>query len=95
MSFLTDVKDALRITHNDDDALLKRLIDSACNECINFLNADANGDAQSAISDYPTNVFNGVILMVQADYDGDPEKRNAYRDAAINLWQPYRTGVGI
>ena len=95
MSFLTDVKDALRITHDDDDALLKRLIDSACNECVSFLNIDADGDAQSAVSELPANAFNGVILMIQADYDGDPEKRNAYRDAAINLWQPYRAGLGV
>jgi len=94
MSFLTDVKEALRITHDDDDKLLKRLIDSASYECAQFLNLDADGDAQSQIMDLPPNVFNGVVLMVQADYDGDPEKRNAYRDAALNLWQPLRLDIG-
>ena len=94
MSFLTDVKEALRITHDDDDKLLKRLIDSACYECVQYLNIDDDGDAQSVILDMPPNVFNGVVLMVQSDYDGDPEKRNAFRDAALNLWQPFRVSIG-
>ena len=94
MSFLTDVKDALRITHDDDDKLLKRLIDSACYECVKFLNLDDDGDAQSVVLELPANVFNGVVLMVQADYDGDPEKRETYRNAALNLWQPFRENIG-
>lgn len=94
MSFLTDVKDALRVTHDDDDKLLKRLIDSACYECVSFLNVDPMGDAQSAVMELPPSVFNGVVLMVQADYDADPEKRNTCRDAAINLWQPFRLDLG-
>jgi len=34
-------------------------------------------------------VYNGIILMVQADYDGDPEKRSILRTAAESLWMPY------
>lgn len=94
MSLLTDVKDALRVTHDSDDKLLKRLIDSACYECVSFLNVNANGDAQSAVMELPANVFNGVVLMVQADYDGDPEKREACRNSALNLWQPFRLNLG-
>lgn len=94
MSFLTDVKDALRVTHNSDDNLLKRLIDSACYECVSFLNVDANGDAQSVVMGLPANVFNGVVLMVQADYDADPEKREICRNSALNLWQPFRANLG-
>ena len=94
MSLLTDVKDALRITHDSDDKLLKRLIDSACYECVKFLNIADNGDAQSVVLELPANVFNGVVLMVQADYDGDPEKRETSRNSALNLWQPFRENLG-
>ena len=94
MSLLTDVKDALRITHDSDDKLLKRLIDSACNECVLFLNVDDGGDAQSAVMGLPSNVFNGVVLMVQADYDGDPKDRETVRNSALNLWQPFRANLG-
>ncbi len=34
-------------------------------------------------------VINGIILMVQADYDGDPLNRDKLREAAQNLWNPY------
>lgn len=94
MSLLTDVKDALRVTHDADDKFLKRLIDSACYECLGFLNIADNGDAQSAVMELPPNVFNGVVLMVQADYDGDPEKRETCRNSAFNLWQPFRENLG-
>jgi len=31
----------------------------------------------------------GIFLLVQADYDGDPVKRDAYRKAATALLRPY------
>lgn len=34
-------------------------------------------------------VVNGIILMVQADYDGDPLQREKLRTAAEALWMPY------
>lgn len=34
-------------------------------------------------------VVNGIILMVQADYDGDPLMRDKLREAAEALWMPY------
>jgi hypothetical protein len=34
-------------------------------------------------------VVNGIILMVQADYDGDIREREKYRAAAEALWMPY------
>ena len=94
MSLLSDVKDALRITQDSDDKLLKRLIDSACYECVSFLNIDDGGDAQSVVIGLPASVFNGVVLMVQADYDADPTTREACRNSALNLWQPFRVNLG-
>ena len=37
MTALADVKAALRVTHDEDDALLTRLIGSALRECLAFL----------------------------------------------------------
>lgn len=34
-------------------------------------------------------VLQGIFLLVQADYDGNPEKRDAYRKAATALLRPY------
>lgn len=93
MSALADVKAALRVTHDDDDALLTRLIGSALRECLAFLDdgtlpAVPGGGADL---DIPEDVFQAVVLMVQADYDGNPEKRHAYRAAAEQLLWPYRS----
>lgn len=104
---LTQVKQALRQTHNDDDALLTRLIASAETECLRFLGRselptlpleypeissnDDLIDEEIASSGDPVapDVLNGIILMVQADYDGDPLVRDKYRNAAEALWMPY------
>ena len=37
MALLDDVKASLRVTHDEDDALLTRLIGSAVRECLAFL----------------------------------------------------------
>jgi len=82
---LLEVKQSIRQTHDDDDALLQRLIDSAESEAMRFIGATATS------SYLPDDVINGVILMVQADYDGDPLMRQKYRDAAEALWMPHAT----
>ncbi len=90
MPLLDDVKAHLRIPagDTDSDVLLSRLIASAEAECRRFIGlaADAEIDQPDAIT--------GVFLMVQADYDGDPEKRNIYRAAAIALWRDHRENAG-
>ena len=40
-------------------------------------------------------IVNGIILMIQADYEGDPLERQQYRAAAESLWMPYRIGLGV
>lgn len=103
MTALTDVKEALRITHDSDDNLLLRLISSATREYFAFVNpAELPGDPAIVVEDppddtgfVPEDAFNGVVLIVQADYDGDPEKRMTYRKAAESLWMPYRTNMGV
>lgn len=115
MSYVTvqEVKDALRQTHNSDDALLQRLIDSAEQECLRFLGrtelptlpldyVEVSSDGSFFSEDVPSSsdpvvpdVVNGIILMVQADYDGDPLQRETLRRAAESLWMPYRSLLGV
>lgn len=93
MTALADVKAALRVTHNDDDALLSRLIGSAMRECLAFLDNGALPAVPGTASDVEIHedVFQAVVLMVSADYDASPEKRTAYRAAAEQLLWPYRS----
>jgi hypothetical protein len=97
------VKDALRQTQADDDALLQRLLDSAEGECKRFLGVDdlaplvqptvlsssSSSSSSEEVVAYAPDVVNGIILMVQADYDGDIREREKYRTAAESLWMPY------
>jgi hypothetical protein len=90
---LLAVKQALRQTHDEDDDLLARLIQSAERECRNFLGMDAlpmvPDEDNPSINVLPPDIENGIILMVQADYDGDPLMRDKLRAAAEALWMPY------
>jgi len=40
-------------------------------------------------------IVEGIILIVQAGYEGDPTKRDLYRKGAEQLWNPYRIGWGV
>lgn len=97
MSYLDDVKKTLRVIHNDDDDLLNRLIDSATREFLKFINSAIPPDLDSleVLGDISADAYQGIILVVQADYDGDPDKRDIYRRAAEGLWMPYRLELGI
>ena len=90
MALLDDVKLHLRISGTDSDALLTRLINSAVREFINFTGITADG-----VLTAEEDAVNGIILAVQADYDGDPAKRGVYMAAAHALWMPYRINMGV
>ena len=73
---LTDLKAFLRVTHDDDDALLTRLMGSALREALAWMD-DARLPAVPGPAvevDLPEDVVQGAFLLVQADYDGDPAK---------------------
>jgi len=93
MALLDDVKEAMRVIHSADDALLQRLINSASFEYIQFCNIEVDSD--DVIAPIAEDAFQGLVLMVQADYSADPEKRDAYRKAAETLWMPYRVSMGV
>ena len=85
---LQEVKDALRVSGNADDALLTRLLNSATAECLRFTGLDALD------SNTEDDLWNGILVMIHADYDADLKERNEYRRAAETLWMPYRTELG-
>ena len=84
MTALADVKAALRVTHNEDDALLTRLIGSALRECLVFLDNGTLPAVPGAAADVdiPEDVFQAVVLMVSADYDASPRTKTQRRCAA-------------
>ena len=90
MTTLSDCKAFLRVTHDDDDALLTRLLGSATREALAWMDDDRLPDVPPAVEmDIPEDVLQGIFLLVQADYDGNPEKRESYRKAATALLRPY------
>jgi len=91
MTTLSDCKAFLRVTHDDDDALLTRLIGSATREALAWMDDDRLPDVPGPAveMDIPEDVLQGIFLLVQADYDGDPAKRESYRKAATALLRPY------
>jgi len=86
---LEEVKDALRVSGNQDDDLLERLLASAVSECLRFTGLEELDSSSEE------DLWQGIIVMIHADYDGDPKVRNEYRRAAESLWMPYRTGLGV
>jgi hypothetical protein len=89
MAALDDVKATLRVTHSEDDALLARLLASATVEYTRFIGVEITSDIETIT--VTEDAFNGIVLMVQADYDGDPLMREKLRSAAEALWMPYAT----
>ena len=91
MTTLSDCKAFLRVTHDDDDALLTRLLGSATREALAWMDDDRLPDVPGPAveMDILVDVLQGIFLLVQADYDGNPEKRDAYRKAATALLRPY------
>ena len=59
MTALADVKAALRVTHDEDDALLTRLIGSAVRECLAFMDNGTLPAVPGAAADVdiPEDVF--------------------------------------
>lgn len=91
MTTLADCKAFLRVTHDDDDVLLVRLLGSATREALAWMDTDTlpTVPGEPATLDVPEDVVQGIFLLVQADYDGNPDKREVYRKAATSLLRPY------
>ena len=98
MAIIDEVKATLRISHTDDDALLARLITAASHECAQYVYGTVpDYTATGAVANPQTveMLKQGIILMVQNDYEGDPAKRDEYLAVAKSLWNPYRVVWGL
>ena len=98
MALLDDVKASLRVTHDEDDAEITRLIGSAAREVLRVLDSadypvPAPADASADVT-VPEEVVQAIVILVKADYDADPKDRTAYRKAAIDMVTTYRN-LGI
>ena len=91
MTTLSDCKAFLRVTHDEDDALLTRLLGSATREALAWMDDDRLPDVPGPAveMDIPEDVLQAIFLLAQSDYDGDPAKREGYRKAATALLRPY------
>jgi hypothetical protein len=103
---LVSLKEALRIDTADEDDNLQRLLDSATQEALRFMglmdvptmSTDGYGDSSSTSTEDTTpmpDVVNAIFLLVQADRDGDPQKREDYTRGAFALMRPYRISLGM
>lgn len=103
---LDDIKRDLRVTHDDDDALLEVLIASAKDQALRFIDQDelptvpvdsSSSSSSSSIGslEYPGSIRTALILLVRCLYDpADAKEIEATRKAAETMLMPYRTGLG-
>jgi hypothetical protein len=99
---LADVKKSLRVFHSADDDLLARLIKSATRECLAFLDRDdlpvmdiGTEESSDEVVLITEDIFQGIVHLVQADYEGKIDDRPKFRAAAETVWTPYRRNLGI
>ena len=86
---LEEVKATISVTHNDDDALILRLMESAARECaLTIYGTVPDYTAVDAVDDPLTvpELANGIVLMVRADSEADPIDSEKYLSAAKSCW---------
>ena len=84
---LAELKAFLRVTHDEDDALLTALGDAAGDELARYLE----------VSELPTvaSVTVAVMMLVRSNYDAEtPDDSARWRDVARTMAHSYRTGMG-
>lgn len=105
---LAEVKEALRVTDDDSDALLGRLLASATQECLRFTNRSelptlpleypaesSSEEIESSEDPVAADVVQGIMTMINADFYASPADRPKFRGAAESLWMPYRRLMGV
>ena len=84
---LADLKAFLRVTHDEDDAMLIALGEAAEDELAGYL----------GVSELPTSAAVSLAswMLVRAAYDADtPEDSQRWREAARTTAHHYRIGMG-
>lgn len=92
------VKQDLRVSNYDDDALIQVLLDAAEDEALRFL---GTSEFPYVMSEYASeaiapSIYAAVFLLVRAKYDEtDPAQIGNFRQAAETLLMPYRENLGL
>jgi len=69
------------------DTLITDLINAATQEYIDYIDAGSDTAALASLTDAGAN---GIILLVQQDFDGDPLDRTRVRQSVLDIWRPAR-----
>ena len=84
---LTDLKAFLRVTHDEDDAMLTSLLAAAEDELLRYLERSELPIASS--------VDLAVCFLCRAAYDAETaDESSRWRDVARTTCHSYRTGIG-
>ena len=84
---LADLKAFLRVTHDEDDALLASLMSAAEDELLRYLERSELPDAAS--------VDLAIKFLCRASYDAETADESArWRDVARTTAHSWRTGIG-
>lgn len=95
---LTEAKAFLDVIHSADDTKLQLLLDAAEDEARVFLNrADlVEWDNDILTTDeVPSSVKIGVLLLLQSNYQANPDEIEQLRKVAEIKLMPYRLELGI
>lgn len=102
MISLDDIKRDLRVTHDDDDALLQTLLDASEREAVNYMDLAALpvvGGGEASSESEPVvepDVKVAVFLLVRSKYDAATAAEiEGLRKAAETLLTPYRVSWGV
>ena len=87
MLTLEQIKKLIRVSSNEDDEMLQLRMNSAIAEATRYLN--------EALPPNIPEVWSAIVMLIQADYEGDPLKRGDYRCVAEQLMNPHRRTIGI
>ena len=96
---LETAKAFLDVIHTDDDAKLQLLLDGAEDEARQYLDRDtlaelADGASSDGVPDLPASLVVGILLLLQASYQADPDQAAALRVAAEIKLAPFRANLG-
>lgn len=95
---LSEAKGFLDVIHSADDAKLQLLLDAAEDEARAFMNRDDLIEWNSNVSStdpIPGSIKIGVLLLLQANYQANPDDADKLRKAAEIKLMPYRLEMGV
>lgn len=99
---LQQAKDYLNVIHNFDDAKIQLALDAAHDEAIQFLGYDKLADfeaflasAENPYDNPPASVQQGVLALVDANYQATVPDAEGLRDIAEVKLMPFRIELGV